>query len=228
MRVDKFLAHMGLGSRQEVKTLLKKQILIVNNIQIKDPGFIIKPSEDQIYLNGEKLSWQDKIYIMLNKPASYISASARSSVSQPEEKIIIDLLPEHLKNRRLFPIGRLDKDTEGLIILTNDGKLAHNILSPKKKVWKKYYAQVSQKLKEDAINQFKNGIYISEEDYTSKEAKLEILEEGYAAHIYLTEGKFHQVKRMLKAVSAPCTYLKRLSIGPITLDPSLEPGNGVT
>ncbi|MFM1536472.1 16S rRNA pseudouridine(516) synthase, partial [Helcococcus ovis] len=157
------------------------------------------------------------IYLMMNKPQGYISAT------KDYNDTVLDLLDEKFQNKDIFPVGRLDKDTEGLLILTNDGKLAHELLSPKKKVDKKYYAKVDNILSEEDIDKFKDGIYLEKEQYLTMPAKLEIIS-NYECYVYIKEGKYHQVKRMLKSCGKEVLYLKRISMGNINLDETLDLG----
>nr|WP_276939592.1 16S rRNA pseudouridine(516) synthase [Helcococcus sueciensis] len=154
---------------------------------------------------------------MLNKPQGVISATKDYS------KTVIDLLEEKYQNKDIFPVGRLDKDTEGFLLLTNDGKLAHELLSPKKKVNKKYFARVEKGLKKEDIQVFENGVYLDKENYLTKPAKLEILSDN-EAYITIQEGKYHQVKRMFHAVDNSVIYLKRISMGELSLDENLKLG----
>ena len=172
-------------------------------------------------MNGERLVYQKYIYIMMNKPKNVVSAT-----EDAVEKTVVDILEEKDRMHKVFPVGRLDKDTEGLMLLTNDGELAHKLISPKKDVEKKYYVEVSGKLKDEYIKIVENGLII-DGGYKCKSARLEILEsieEKSRANIFITEGKFHQVKRMMKALGTTVTYLKRLSIGSLKLDENLKLG----
>ena len=172
-------------------------------------------------LNGERLIYQKYSYIMMNKPKNVVSATEDAI-----EKTVVDILEEKDRINKVFPVGRLDKDTEGLMLLTNDGELAHKLISPKKDVEKKYYVEVSGELKEEHIELIKDGLTI-DGGYKCKSARLEILEsskERSRAYIFITEGKFHQVKRMMKSLATTVTYLKRLSIGTLILDENLKLG----
>ena len=220
MRLDKFISTTTTLSRAEAKKIIKKGILI-NDILVKSPDYKVDEINDQVILNGDRLFYQKYIYIMMNKPQNVISAT-----DDAIDKTVVDLLEEKDRIYKVFPVGRLDKDTEGLMLLTNDGDLAHKLISPKKDVEKKYYVEVSGKLKEEHLVLVKEGLVI-DEGYKCKSARLEIIESSEVnsiAYIYITEGKFHQVKRMMKALGTTVTYLKRLSIGTLELDKNLKLG----
>lgn len=218
LRLDKFLADMGIGKRSELKKAIKSGIVKVDGKPVKDPGTIVTPDNEIMY-GGRVIVYEQYVYYMMNKPAGVISAT-----EDPRQETVLDLLgPEQRKG--IFPCGRLDKDTEGLLLLTNDGDLAHRLLSPKHHVDKVYYAEIDGEVTEDDIELFKNGLVVDDE-LTAMPAELVILESGKTSKIELTirEGKFHQVKRMFQAVGKEVTYLKRLSMGPLVLDEDLEPG----
>ena len=220
MRLDKFISATTTLSRAEAKKNIKKGILI-NDILVKSPDYKIDEINDQVIVNGNRLFYQKYVYIMMNKPQNVISATEDAI-----DKTVVDLLEEKDRIYKVFPVGRLDKDTEGLMLLTNDGELAHKLISPKKDVEKKYYVEVSGELKEEHLELVKDGLVI-DEGYKCKSARLEILESSKVksiANIYITEGKFHQVKRMMKALDTTVTYLKRLSIGTLELDKNLKLG----
>ena len=220
MRLDKFISATTTLSRAEAKKIIKKGILI-NDILVKSPDYKVDEINDQVIVNGNRLFYQKYVYIMMNKPQNVISATEDAI-----DKTVVDLLEEKDRIYKVFPVGRLDKDTEGLMLLTNDGELAHKLISPKKDVEKKYYVEVSGELKEEHLELVKDGLVI-DEGYKCKSARLEILESSKVksiANIYITEGKFHQVKRMMKALGTTVTYLKRLSIGTLELDKTLKLG----
>lgn len=218
MRLDKFLCEMGVGTRSEVKTYLKKGQVTVNGEIIKKPETKIDENNAVVCFQGQELIFEAVQYFLLNKPAGCVTAT-RDHLSET----VMRFLPE---NRRddLFPVGRLDKDTEGLLLITNDGQLAHELLSPKKHVDKTYFAVIDGEVKEEHKQLFLKGLDIGDEDLTMP-AKLEILKSGETSEIELTiqEGRFHQVKRMFEAIGTKVTYLKRISMGPLTLG-SLQPG----
>ena len=220
MRLDKFISSTTTLSRAEAKKIIKKGILI-NDILIKSPDYKVDEINDQVMVNGNRLVYQKYVYIMMNKPQDTISATEDAI-----EKTVVDILKEEDRIHKVFPVGRLEKDTEGLMLLTNDGELAHRLISPKKDVVKKYYVEVSGELKNEHLEIVKTGV-ILEDGYKCKPARLEILESSEnksRANIYITEGKFHQVKRMMKSIGATVTYLKRLSIGSLILDENLKLG----
>ena len=220
MRLDKFISSTTTLSRAEAKKIIKKGILI-NDILIKSPDYKVDEINDQVMVNGNRLVYQKYVYIMMNKPKDTVSATEDAI-----EKTVVDILKEEDRIHKVFPVGRLDKDTEGLMLLTNDGELAHRLITPKKDVVKKYYVEVSGELKEEHLSIVEAGV-ILEDGYKCKPARLEILESSEnksRANIYRTEGKFHQVKRMMKSLETTVTYLKRISIGELILDGNLELG----
>lgn len=219
MRLDKYLCETGFGTRSQVKDLLKKGQVMVNGEVVKKPELKINETTDQILCQGKKASYQKNIYLMLHKPAGVVSATEDN-----REKTVLDLVsPEDRKNG-LFPVGRLDKDTEGLLLLTDDGELAHRLLSPKKHVDKTYYAKIDGQVTEEHVKQFREGLDIGDEKKTLP-AVLTILLSGPVSEIEVTihEGRFHQIKRMFEAVGCKVTYLKRLSMGSLVLDETLPP-----
>lgn len=219
MRLDKYLCETGFGTRSQVKDLLKKGQVMVNGEVVKKPELKINETTDQILCQGKKASYQKNIYLMLHKPAGVVSATEDN-----RKKTVLDLVrPEDRKNG-LFPVGRLDKDTEGLLLLTDDGELAHRLLSPKKHVDKTYYAKIDGQVTEEHVKQFREGLDIGDEKKTLP-AVLTILLSGPVSEIEVTihEGRFHQIKRMFEAVGCKVTYLKRLSMGSLVLDETLPP-----
>ncbi|MCR5628655.1 pseudouridine synthase [Eubacterium sp.] len=227
MRLDKFLSEMATESRSELKKMIKKGLVKVNGEIIKDPSVHIDENSDEISLNGKFIEYKKFVYYMLNKPQGVVSATKDNL-----HKTVIDLLNDEDKKKGIFPVGRLDIDTEGLLILTNDGEFSHNLLAPNKHVSKKYYARVEGILVSDAVEQCKKGIDIGteEEPEVCKSAELEIIsvDDGESTtEIYLTisEGKFHQVKRMIKKLGGEVVYLKRLSMGKYELDENLKLGD---
>lgn len=220
MRLDKLLSNMGYGSRKDVKLLVKAKRVTVNNKVIKDSGLKIDPNLDVIMVDESRVEYKPFIYIMMNKPPGVISATEDRS-----DRTVIDLLSTKLRHYEPFPVGRLDKDTVGLLLITNDGKLAHQLLSPKKDIEKTYYARISGNVTDKDIEEFAKGV-ILEDGYQAKPAKLTILQSGAESEIEvtITEGKYHQVKRMFEAVGKKVIYLKRLSMGELKLDESLKLG----
>lgn len=220
MRIDKFLSNMGYGSRKEVKILLKSKAVEVNGSEIRDPKVHINELSDEVTVGGERVEYAEFIYLLMNKPQGVISAT-----EDKYDQTVIDLLADEEQNFEPFPVGRLDKDTEGFLLLTNDGKLAHELLSPKKHVDKRYFAIIDGEVTAEDRAAFENGVVL-DDGYKTKPAVLKILKSGAVSEIELTitEGKFHQVKRMFQSVGKEVTYLKRLSMGPLELDPALALG----
>lgn len=220
MRLDKYLADMGIGTRSEVKQHIHKGLVTVNGLMPTGPNQHVQPGLDEILYQGNAVSYTEYEYFMLNKPKGCVSA-----VTDRQYQTVLDLIDT--KSRKdLFPVGRLDRDTEGLLIITNDGNLCHNLLAPGKHVPKTYFARVSGNVTPEDVTQFARGIDIGEEKDTLP-AKLQILtNDGTFSEIMLTitEGKFHQVKRMFQAIGKEVLYLKRISMGNLKLDDSLQPG----
>lgn len=224
MRIDKLLAHSGLGTRKEVKKLLKTKIVAVNEEVVTNPKTHIDPEVDTITVGGKEIVYQEFVYFMLNKPQGVISAT-----EDMMHETVLDLLELQDSLQEPHPVGRLDIDTEGLLILTNDGQLTHQLLSPKRKVDKVYFAEVAGIMTEEDVTAFSEGVTL-EDDYEALPAELKIIEadedaETSVVEITVHEGKFHQVKRMVQSVGKEVTYLKRLSMGPLGLDPTLELGS---
>ena len=219
-RLDKLLASQGMGSRKEVAHLIRTGQVIVDGNLEKHPESKWDPETASIVINGRSLLFQRFCYLMMNKPKGVISAS-----NDPRCRTVIDLVPEKWRRKGLFPAGRLDKDTEGLLIITNDGDFAHRMLSPKKQVFKLYEAEVSGKIGEDQIQKFQEGI-ILEDGTKCLPAQLQVVrcDETSTVHVWICEGKFHQIKRMFLAVNSEVLRLKRLQIGQLALDQALEPG----
>lgn len=220
MRLDKLLSNMGYGSRKEVRQFLKNGAVRVNDETEKKSGAIINTDKDSVTLLGEPVVYREFIYLMMNKPQGVLSATEDS-----RDQTVVDLLSSDFTHFNPFPVGRLDKDTEGFLLLTNDGKLAHNLLSPKKNVPKTYYAHIAGEVTNQDVEDFQNGVVL-DDGYKTKAGELHILKSGETSEIELTitEGKFHQVKRMFEAVDKKVVYLKRLSMGPLSLDEALPLG----
>ena len=220
MRVDKLLSNVGVASRAELKKYCKQGLISVNGKVINNPGVQVDSESDDIRFNGEKIVYREFVYIMLNKPDGYISATF-----DKYDPIVLDLIDQSYLVFEPFQVGRLDKDTEGLLVLTNDGQLAHRVLSPKKHVPKTYYAKIQGKVTEEDILAFEKGV-ILDDGYETMPSQLKILKSDDMSEIELTihEGKFHQVKRMFESVGKKVVYLKRLSMGKLKLDESLGLG----
>lgn len=221
MRLDKLLANMGYGSRKEVKQLLKDKSVRVDGDVVKDSAMKVDPDKQVVTVFGERVMYTEFIYLMMHKPPGVISAT-----EDKYDQTVIDLLDPLAQHFEPFPVGRLDKDTEGLLLITNDGQLAHNLLSPKKHVPKTYYARIEGVVTEADIAVFKEGVTL-DDGYHTKPGALVILKSDNISEIELTiqEGKFHQVKRMFEAVDKKVIYLKRLSMGSLVLDESLAMGD---
>ena len=231
MRLDRFLANSGVGTRKEVKDILKKRKIKVNDVIMLDGSVHVNENEDIVKYNDEVINYRPFVYIMMNKPDRVISAT-----EDKEHKTVIDLLGNNYRTYSLFPVGRLDIDTEGLLILTNDGILTHNLLAPNKHVDKKYYVELRDPVTEEAAKKLESGIEL-EGDFVTKNAKVEVIENSEEpinkktgernpskAYITISEGKYHQVKRMFKAVNNNVEYLKRIQMGNLVLDENLKIG----
>jgi len=222
MRLDKFISNMGLGTRTEVKKMILRGRVVVNEEVCKKVGKIINPDVDAVELDEVRIEFDKNIYIVMNKPIDVISATTDS-----RHETVIDLVRETYGNRKLFPVGRLDIDTEGMIFITDDGGWSHDLMLPKKHVTKTYYARVAGNITPKTIKIFKTGVILLDEK-VCKPGELEVLgepEDGVTEiHLTITEGKYHQVKRMFEALDMEVVYLKRIKIGGLDLDDSLELG----
>ncbi len=220
-RLDKIISNLGYGSRKDVKGFVKKGLIEVDGVIVKDNGMSVDPEKSIIKVNGEEVLYRKFIYLMMNKPDGVISATHDN-----KDETVIDLLELDHQVFEPFPVGRLDKDTVGLLLLTNDGELNHRLISPKWHVDKVYYAKIDKRVDEKDIEAFKNGITL-DDGYKCLEANLEILnssDEGSEIRLTIQEGKFHQVKRMFEAAHKKVTYLKREEFGGLLLDPDLQEG----
>jgi len=209
-RLDKLLAHLGLGSRKEVRSLIGQGRVKVDGIVITDPGAQVDPAGQQLALDGQSLTYRSHFYVMMHKPPGYITAA-----DDPRKPTVMDVLPEELRRRDLMPVGRLDKDTEGLLLFTTDGDLTHRLLSPKWHVEKLYYVRLERPLIAEADAIFTDGVLL-EDGYRCMPARLHVLGPQEAT-VAIREGKYHQVKRMFQAVQNYVVYLKRLEMGPLSL-----------
>lgn len=221
-RLDKVLSNFGFGTRSELRRIIKDGLVKVDGVLVNDASMHVDPEASRIEVEGKLLNYRQFVYVMMNKPAGVISATY-----DPKLKTAIELLPPELACFDLFPAGRLDIDTEGMLLLTNDGQLAHNLLSPVKHVDKRYYALIDGVVTQDDVERFKQGV-ILDDGYRSMPAELEIIKTDtlYRSEIevVLHEGKFHQVKRMFEAVGKKVIYLKRIQMGGLRLDESLKTG----
>ena len=228
MRIDRLLCELNMGSRSQVKELIKKGLVSVDGNIIRDPKQQVDKHGSDIVCDGISCRYRPYVYYLMNKPAGVVSATC-----DERDKTVVDVLLEQLKEKYgeelkgisikdIFPVGRLDKDTVGLMLLTNDGELAHKLLSPKKHVPKKYYVELNAPLTEEMAECLRTGVDIGEEKKT-KPAEVEILTQE-SCYITLTEGKFHQVKRMFQSVGLTVVYLKRISMGNLVLNDALKEG----
>ena len=218
MRIDKFISELGIASRKEASKIAKSGGVSVNGTPVRDLSMHIDPERDSVVFQGRELSYKKYVYVMLNKPEGYVSATEDSKLP-----VVTELLDEELQARGLFPVGRLDKDTLGLMILTNNGNLAHTVLSPKRHVEKKYYFEAAEPLPIGAEEKFRTGITLKD-GYECKSAEIELDEGRKSGIITLVEGKYHQIKRMIASFGNAVTYLERISFATIPLDTSLERG----
>lgn len=220
LRLDKVLSNFGYGTRKEIKQIVKEGAIKVDGVVARDSGMHVDPKNTTIEINGEVLNYREFIYVMMNKPDGVVSATYDNKL-----RTVVDILPDELKCFGLFPVGRLDIDTEGLLIMTNDGQLAHELLSPKKHVSKRYYALVEGAVDNRDVEKFKEGVTL-DDGYETLPAELEIIRTGEFSEIELViyEGKFHQVKRMFEAVGKKVKYLRRIEMGRLKLDESLKTG----
>ena len=222
MRLDKYLVACAVGSRTEVKNFLKSGRVTVNGKKEKSAKLQINEDTDEIYFDGQKLDYEEFVYYMMNKPQGVISAT-----EDPKHKTVLDLLDDLARSKEVFPVGRLDIDTHGLLLLTNDGKLAHALLSPKRHVDKTYLAQVKGIMTDEDIETFAQGIPLK--DFTCQPAKLELVsmdaeKNQSLVRVTIAEGKFHQVKRMVAYCGKEVVDLQRLTMGTLTLDEDLKRG----
>lgn len=216
MRLDKYLSEMGAGTRSELKKAVRAGRVTVNGVKARDASMHVEEG-DEIFMDGERVAYEQFVYYLMNKPAGVISAT-----EDTRDRTVLDLL-EGQQRKGLFPVGRLDRDTEGLLLITNNGELAHRLLSPKNHVDKVYFARLDAPVGETERRLFAEGLRV-DETFTAMPAGLEILDPGNEVKVTIREGKFHQIKRMFEAVGREVLYLKRLSMGPLALDGSLPPG----
>lgn len=218
-RIDKIIASQGAYSRNDVRQLVRNGKVAVNSVTVSDPGMKVEPETDKITVNGRTLGYSEYIYIMLNKPEGIVSASR-----SPGEKTVIDLVPAELKRRGLFPAGRLDKDTTGFVLITDDGGFAHEILSPVKHIEKTYIAQLDRPIPAQKQAEFESSVTLAD-GYECLPAKIrELSEDSLSVEIKLREGKYHQVRRMAAACGSHVVSLCRVAMGGLRLDDSLAPG----
>ena len=218
MRIDKLLSELGLCTRREAAKIARTGGITVDGAVVKDASSHIDPEKSRVTLLGREVIYQKFTYVMLNKPTGYVSATDDKSLPY-----VTELLPDELRRRELFPVGRLDRDTVGLMILTNNGQLAHSLLSPRHHVTKEYYFTAAEPLRIGAEEIFREGVTLAD-GYECKSAELFLSEDRREGRIVLTEGKYHQIKRMIASQDNRVTSLERISFGGIPLDRSLERG----
>ncbi len=218
MRIDKFLSNMGIASRTESSKAARQGGILVNGVAVKGADVHIDPDKDEVIFCGRKIEYRKYTYILMNKPDGVVSAT-----EDGKDKTVIDLLPEELQKLNLFPCGRLDKHTLGLVMLTDNGDLAHRLLSPKHHVKKKYFFESKFPLTDEEIKYLEAGATL-EDGYITKPAEIELCADKKSGYITLVEGKYHQIKRMLESVNNKITYLERVTFGPLVLDESLARG----
>ena len=220
-RIDKVLSNLGHGTRKEVKALLKKGKVEIDGIIASDSAMKIDPDKAVIKVSGEEINYRKHIYLIMNKPGGVVSATVDN-----HDETVIDLIDEEYQAFKPFPIGRLDKDTVGLLLITNDGELNHKLIAPKNHVDKVYYAEINKLVDTKDVTTFKKGVVI-DDGYKCMPAILEILnadENGSEVMVTIQEGKFHQVKRMFESVDKKVVFLRRISFGPLKLDENLSEG----
>lgn len=218
MRVDKMIGNANLDTRKNIKKNAKKGGLVINGEIIKDSSVKVDPNIDEVIYMGELVDYFENIYIMMNKREGLICQS-----NELDGTVMSDL-DEFYLNLDLAIAGRLDKDTTGLLLMSTDGKFIHRVISPNSNIWKKYEVETSKEIDPDLVEIFKEGVYIREDDYYARSAKLEIIEDK-KAYVYVTEGKFHLVKRLFSNNDNEVVKLKRLAIGKLQLDNTLNPGD---
>ena len=218
MRIDKLLSELGICTRREAARVAKSGGILVDGVVVKDPSKHIDPERSRLSFLGREVRYQKYTYVMLNKPEGYVSATDDKSLPY-----VTELLPEELRRRELFPVGRLDRDTVGLMILTNNGVLAHSLLSPRHHVKKEYFFTAAEPLRDGAEQIFREGVTLAD-GYECKSAELYLSADRREGRIVLTEGKYHQIKRMIASQDNRVTSLERISFGGINLDGSLARG----
>lgn len=217
IRIDKYLSHTMGAARSEVKKLIKSGAVTINGVTVTRPEQKADENSDTVTVNGQAVTYREYVYLMLNKPQGYVSAT-----EDKHYKTVTELVPAKYAHYGVFPVGRLDIDTEGLLLLTNDGTFAHRLTSPAKNVYKKYFAVLSEAAEKNDIDAFAAGMEFK--DFTAKPAAMEICDNPREVYISIAEGKFHQIKRMCERVGKTVEYLKRVSIGGLELDSGLEKG----
>lgn len=215
LRLDKFLSDSGFGTRSEIKKLIKTKVVFVNDLLVTDSSYQVNLENDTVKVNDKIINYQEYYYFMLNKPSGYVSATVDNF-----QKTVLDLIDENIKD--LYPVGRLDIDTEGLLIITNDGPLGHDLLSPKKHIEKTYNVVLKDDITSEQVEKLTKGVLI--DNYQTKPSIVKIISDKNI-HLTIYEGKFHQVKKMAQAVGNEVIYLQRLKMGTLELDKNLELGS---
>ena len=218
MRIDRFLGVTGQATRTEAKKLIRSGAVTINGVAVRSADAKLDPEKDRVLFCGREVIYRKYTYILMNKPQGVVSAT-----EDGKDKTVIDLLPDDIRKTDLFPCGRLDKNTLGLMLITDNGDLAHRLLSPKSHVEKKYYFKSKFPVSDEDAQRFENKLVL-EDGYETKPAKIRLEGNRDEGVITLVEGKYHQIKRMLEAINNKITYLERISFGPLTLDTSLERG----
>ncbi len=220
LRIDRILSNSGYGTRKEIKKLIRDGDVSVDGNITNDPGIHINPENHIIHVKGQRINYRKYVYIMMNKPAGVIT-----STEDKRENTVIGLLPQEYAEFKPSPAGRLDKDTVGLLLITNDGYLIHKLISPANHVSKVYYARIKGMVCKSDVDDFKNGVML-DDGYKAMPANLRIIAQGDESEVEVEifEGKYHQVKRMFEAIGKKVLFLMRISMGPIKLDPGLKPG----
>ena len=218
IRLDKYLSEATSYSRKDVRVLVKRKSITVNGAIAGTADMKVDEKNDSVSVNNTPVIYRKFIYLMLNKPQGYLSAT-----EDDRDPVVTDLVPEELKHFSPFPVGRLDKDTEGLLLLTNDGQFDHELMSPRKNLYKRYYAELDAPAEEQDMEIFASGMEFKE--FTAKPARLEIdPDDPRKVHVEIAEGKYHQVKRMCERVGKNVVFLKRVAVGGLKLDESLKCG----
>ena len=218
IRLDRYLSESTPHSRKEIRSLVRRNAVTVNGIVAGTADMKIDETQSSVCINGQQVLYRKYIYLMLNKPQGYLSAT-----EDERDPVVVDLVPEELKHFAPFPVGRLDKDTEGLLLLTNDGQFDHELMSPRKNLYKRYYAVLDKPAEAQDIAAFAAGMEFKE--FTAKPARLEIdPADPHRIYVEIAEGKYHQVKRMCEQVGKTVVFLKRIAIGDLKLDETLECG----
>ena len=218
MRIDKFLSITGTATRTEAKKAVRAKAVTVNGVAVTSADTHIDPFKDEVVFFGEKIVYREDTYIMMNKPDGVVSAT-----DDGRDKTVIDLLPPNIKSDKLFPCGRLDKNTLGLMLITDNGDLAHELLSPRSHVEKTYFFKAAEPISIEDAKRFEAGVTLAD-GYVTMPAKIELIGNNDEGFITLKEGKYHQIKRMLGALNNKIIYLERISFGPLTLDEGLSRG----